>query len=112
MRSQISYDIENQARGEFRGGAGSAHPPFLCNHLFFWNRFEELQTVLIEVGQIINNALLTYVYPNTIETYLTISHLLFGRQLLSYSKKTSTVVRNLTVLSSTIDKINSISNHF
>ena len=38
--------------------------------------------------------------------------MLFGRQLLYSSNTTSTVVRNLTVLSSTTDKINRISNHF
>ena len=78
---------------------------------FFWNHFEELQTVLIEVKLIINNAPLTYVYPNTIKTCLTIDHLLFDRQFYS-SNTTSTVVRNLTVLSSTTDKINKISKHF
>lgn len=29
--------------------------PFFCNHLSFWDHFEELQTVLIEVKLIINN---------------------------------------------------------
>ena len=67
--------------------------------------------MLIEVKLIINNAPLTYIYPNTIKTYLTPNHLLFDRQLLCYSNTTSTVVRNLTVLSSTADKINRISNH-
>ena len=38
--------------------------------------------------------------------------MLFGRQLLCYSNTTLTVVRNLTVLSSTTDKINRITNHF
>ena len=61
---------------------------------------------------IINNAPLTYVYPNTIKTCLTPNHLLFGRQLLYSSNTTSTVVRNLTILSNTTDKINRISNHF
>ena len=79
---------------------------------FFCNHFEEVQTVLFEVELIINKAPLTYVYPNTIETCLTFNHLLFGRQLLHSSNTTSTVVRNLTVLSSTTDKINCISNHF
>ena len=79
---------------------------------FFCNYFEELQTVLIEVKLIINNAPFTYVYPNTIKTYLTPNHLLFGRRLLCYSNTTSTVVRTLTILSSTTDKINCISNHF
>ena len=62
---------------------------------------------------IINNAPLTYVYPNTIATCLTSNHLLFGRQLLYSSNTTPTVVRNLTVpSSSTTDKINRTSNHF
>ena len=46
------------------------------------------------------------------ETCFTPNHLLFGRQLLYSSNTTSTVVRNLTVLSSTTNKINRISNHF
>ena len=83
-----------------------------CFFFFFWNHFEELQTVFFEVELIINNKLLTYVYPNTIKTCFTPNHLLFGRQLLYSSNTTSTVVRNLTVLSSTTDKINRISNHF
>ena len=46
------------------------------------------------------------------ETCLTPNHLLFGRQLLHSSNTTSTVVRNLTILSSTTGKINRISNQF
>ena len=46
---------------------------------FFCSYFEELQTVLFEVELIINNAPLTYVYPNAIGTCLTPNHLLFGR---------------------------------
>ena len=38
-----------------------------CNHLLFFNHFEEVQTVLIEVKLIINSAPLTYVYPNAIK---------------------------------------------
>ena len=80
----------------------SPHPPstFFCQH------FEELQTVLTEVKLVINNAPLTYVYTNTIKTYSIHNHLLFGRQLLYSFNTTSTVVRNLTVLSNTTDKIN------
>ena len=70
----------------------------------FCNHFGELQTVLFEVELIINNAPLTYVYPNAIETCLTPNHLLFGRQLVYSSNTTSTVVRNLTILASTTDK--------
>ena len=106
-------------RGGFRGERGGRAPPpppphpFFCNHLFFafCNHFEELQTVLIEVKLVINNAPLTYVYLNTIKTCLTPNHLLFGSQLLYYSNTTSHGVRNLTVLLSAADKINRISNH-
>ena len=80
--------------GGGEGGVGSAS--FFCNRLFFWNHFEELQTVLFEVELVINNAVLTYVYPNTIATSLTPNHLLFGKQMLYSSNTTSTVVRNLT----------------
>ena len=79
----------------------------LCNHLLFC-----IQTVLFEVELIVDNAPLTYIYPNTIETCLSSNHLLFGWQLLHSSNTTSTVVRNLTVLLSTTDKRNRISNHF
>ena len=57
--------------------------------------------MLINVKLIINNVPLTYVYPNFSKTYLMPNQLLFGRQLLYYSDTTSTVVRNLTVLTST-----------
>ena len=67
--------------------------------------------MLFEVELIINNALLPYVYPNTIETFLTPNNF-FGRQPLYFSDTTSTVATNLAVLSSTTDKINHISNHF
>ena len=93
------------------GAKGALSPFFLCNHLFFCNHFWELQTVLIEVKMISNNAPLIYFYPNTIKTCSTPNHLMFGRHILYYSN-TSTVVRNLTILSSTTDKINRISNHF
>ena len=97
-----------------RRGAGGACFLIFWNYLFlFCNHFEELQTVLFEIELIINNnAPLKYIYSNTIETCLTPNHLLFGRQLLYSSNTTSTVVRNLTVLSRTNDKINRISNRF
>ena len=104
--------INTLLRDGFRGGHGGRALLFFAITCFFCDHFEELQTVLIQVKLIVNNAPLTYVYPNTIEAYLTPNHLLFGRQLLCYSNTTSTVDRNLTVLSSTTDKINHISNHF
>ena len=68
--------------------------------------------MLFEVELIIDNAPLTYVYPNTIKTCVKPNHFSFDRQLLYFSNTRSTVVRNLTVLSSTSDKINRNSNHF
>ena len=68
--------------------------------------------MLFEVELIFNNKPLTYVYSNTIETCFTLNQLLFGRKLLYYSYITSTVVRNLTFLLGTTDKINRISNLF
>ena len=105
---EINRLITEADSGEGAGGA----PPFFCNHLIFCNHFEELQTVLLEVEPITNNKPLAYVYPNTMETCFTPNHLFFGRQLLYSSNTTSTVVRTLTVLSSTTKKINRISNHF
>ena len=49
--------------------------------LVFLRHFEELETALIKVKLIINDAPLTYVYPNITKTYLTPNHVLFGRQL-------------------------------
>ena len=56
--------------------------PHFLQSLAFFNHFEEIETVLFEGELIISNALLTYVYPNTLETCLTPNHFLFGRQLL------------------------------
>ena len=66
-------------RGGFRGERRGSAPPFCCNHLFFCNHFEKPQTMLIEAKLIINNVPLIYVYSNTIKTYLTPNHFLFGR---------------------------------
>ena len=53
---------------DLRGRAGVARFPYFLQSLVFCNGFEELQTMLFEVELIVNNAPLTYVYPNTIET--------------------------------------------
>ena len=95
-------------RGVCRGCAPSLFFTIIC---FFLQSLWRTKTVLFKVELIINNAPLTYVYPNTIKTCLTPNHSLFDRQLLYYSNTTSTVVRNLIVISSTTDKINR-SNHF
>ena len=95
-----------------RGHGECVPAPYFSQSLISCNYFEEPQNKLFEVELIINNAPLIYVYPNTIETCLTPNYLLFGRQQLLSSNTTSTVAANLTVLSSTTDEINRISNHF
>ena len=95
-----------RSRSRFIGGGGRVAVPIFAI-TFFYNHFEELQTVLFEVELIINNAPLTYVYPNTIQIYLTPNQVLFGRQLLYSSNTVSTIVWNLTVFLSTTGKITS-----
>ena len=95
-----TYNMLLNQRRIQRGTRGGGRVPLFCNHLIFGNQFEELQTMLIEIKLIINNATLTYVYPNTIITYLT-----FNRLAISCSNITSTVIRNLTLL-------NRIGNYF
>ena len=93
-------------RGGFReGGEGARAPPFLQ---LLWRS----TNCVVRSWTDHYNKPLTYVYPNTIETCFTPNHLLFGRQLLYSSNTTSTAVRNLTVFSSTTDKISCISNYF
>ena len=110
-------DISGGFKG---GGVMGTDPPYFLKSLAFCNHLEELKTVLFEVELIINNAPLTYVYPNTIETCLTSNHLLlyyllficYYIMLLYSSNTTSTIATNLIVPSGTTDKINRISNHF
>ena len=113
--SDSSSEYSLSAEVDLEGVLGCPPPPRLslfCNHQIFCHHFEELQTVLTDVKLIINSAPLTYVYPNTIKTYLTTNHLLLGRQLLFCSNTISTVVSTLIVLSNTTDRIDRISNHF
>ena len=55
-------------------GARAPPPLFFAITEFFCNHFEELQIELFKVELIINNAPLTYVCPNTIETCLSPNH--------------------------------------
>ena len=85
-------------RGGFKGWSGGSHPPYFLQSLVFCNHFVEAETVLFKVELIINNAPLTFIYPNTIQTCLTPSHLLFGRQRL-YSSNTTAFVPTLNCIS-------------
>ena len=107
------FKIISWSRCGFRGeGVARLRPSFFLQSIVLCNHYVELQTESFEVKLIVSNAPLTYIYPSTIGTCLTTNHLLFGRQLFCSSKTTSTLVRNLTVLSNTTDKINRISNNF
>ena len=63
-----------------------------CRGGFFCNHFDKLY--LFKLQLITNNAPLTYVYPNIIETCLTTNHLLFGRQLLYFLTQHQLYLRN------------------
>ena len=81
--------IRTLFRGKFRGGreGRSTTPPplsYFLQSLAFLNHFEEIQIVLFKSELIISNATLTYVYPNTLETYLTLNNLLFGTQFIIF----------------------------
>ena len=99
-----SYPRQRRVQGRERGGHGGPAPPIFRRYLFILNSSEELQTLLFQVELVINNALLTCVYSNTIKTCLTLNHLLFDRQLLYSSNTTSVGVRNIAILSSTAGK--------
>ena len=55
---------------DYEEGAVGARAPIFLQSLFFCDHFEQLQTVVIEVKLIINNAPLTYIHPNSIKEYL------------------------------------------
>ena len=84
IRDKIWFSL---SEADLRGARGT-RPPYFLQSLVFCNYFKELEIVLFRVQLIINNAPLTYVYPNTIETCLKPNLLLFGRQLL-YSSNTT-----------------------
>ena len=44
--------------------------------------YEELQTVVIEIGSILNTRLLCYIYDNSTDTVVTPLQLIYGRNLL------------------------------
>ena len=74
-----------------------------------------LLPVPFEVKLIINNSALTCVIPDTIKTFLSPKHLLFGYLADNYPTITPRVFHvftNLTILSRTTDKIKGIINHF
>lgn len=72
--------------------------------------FEEMQTVLAEVEQILNNRPLTYAYPNDLECCLTPNHLLFGRNLPYTSNEKSPI--DLHFDEASADRVTTTIQHF
>ena len=111
LRDNFSSETHPSETG-LEGGARGARlpPPFLLQSLVcFAITLKNCKLCLLKL----NWSLIMHPWHTfTIKTYLTPNHLLFGRPLVCYSKTTSAVIRNLTVLSSTSDTMNSISNHF
>ena len=70
--------------------------------------YEELQTILLEVENILNNRPLTYFYDDELESCLTPNHLLFGRRL-ERSNHDLTPLNSSVIQSS---KLSHIINHF
>ena len=98
-------------RGGFRGGAwGVPALPFFVITSFFVITLKNYELCQLRL----NWSLIMQLWHafTQILSDLIPNHLLFGRQLLCYSNTISTVVRNLTVLWSTADKTDRISNHF
>ena len=113
FRGIIFTRIKTQRQIQDGEGAWSTHLPFFaitCSFFFFAVTLKNYKLCYSKL----NWSLIMhyYVYLNTIETCLTPNHLLFGRQIFYSSNTTSTVVRNLTVISGPSDKINCINNHF
>ena len=72
--------------------------------------FEEMQTVLVEVEQILNNRPLTYAYPNDLECCLTPNHLLYGRNLPYTATNKSPI--NVIFDEHSAEKVTRVINHF
>ena len=68
IKASVKTILVTLSEVHLEGGPEDARAPFLQS--LFYCHFEELETVLNEVKLIINNAPLTYVYPNTIKTCL------------------------------------------
>ena len=115
-KTQLGDDFifQRGIQGETRG---ELPLPIFCNQLllllgFFCNHLEELQTVLYEVEWITNNAPFNISLHKQYQNMFNTQSYFSGRLLLNSLNTTSTLVTNITILSSTTDKINRISNHF
>ena len=117
-QTKLNLGMISYFRGGFRGRRGGNFPYLFfainccCCWVFFCNHLEELQTVLYEVEWITNNAPFNISLHKQYQNMFNTQSYFSGRLLLNSLNTTSTLVTNITILSSTTDKINRISNHF
>lgn len=74
--------------------------------------FEELQTVLLEVENILNNRPLAYFYDDETEECLTPNHLLFGRHLRMFNPEPFEISYHPADVNVLSRKLNNILEHF
>ena len=74
--------------------------------------YEELQTVLFEIGCILSNQPLTYYYSTDIKPCLTPNHLLYGRTLTLSNTDMNVINYSITNPILESQKLNNIFNHF
>ena len=74
-------------------------------------KYEEMQTVPLEIEMIINNRPLTHLYPDTIETPLAPNHLVFAR-MLNHSSSNDRSINNKVFFEGEIQKLSRLMEHF
>ena len=73
---------------------------------------EEMQTVLFECEAILNNCLLTYIYPSDLPSCLTPNHLLYGRVIQSSSIQSSPLTHDPSDLITYNKQVTTVINRF
>ena len=74
--------------------------------------YEEMETALCQIEQMLNNRPLTYVYMNDLESCLTPKDLLLGQNLLLHSNNQSKILDLSWNINHHCSKINSILDQF
>ena len=72
--------------------------------------YEEIKTVLLECEPILNNRLLTYIYPTDLTSYLTPNHLFYGRVIQSSSTQSSPLTHEPSELTAYSNQVTTVIN--
>ena len=78
----------------------------------YGQNYEQMQNMLQEIEAIVNNRLLTYVYPTELETCITTNHLLLCRTLSFLNLKTAPLITKSSGTKLCSSKILNIVDHF